>query len=197
MSKEEKIKKAKFIKGLYLYSHRETGENLVRGTVWIVSLVLGIWINQISLKNVASDPSITSNSANITSLGGAYFIYGISLLLEFVPEQKDNHNAQMVHGIFCFLLFSMMLIGLFLSIGANAVGGEHPALISGSHTLLTIISIIVFICFVISLFLVLIKAHRFFYDEESERKIEKEREEKEKQDLFYKSLEIKKEGNNT
>ena len=79
MSKTPKKPTAKMIRELNLYADRSKEENTIRGVAWIVSWLIGIVAQQVTKPQ---------------ALGGAYFIFSLSLLLEFVPERKKHPVAQ-------------------------------------------------------------------------------------------------------
>lgn len=147
-------KQAKFasktIKELYLYPYRSKEENAIRGGVWMASWIVGIVVQ-----------STTSHQA----LGGAYFIYTLSLLLEFVPESRKQPLARVVHGLFCILLFIMMLGALVISFGNSA---NKNMIYHISTEALPCAGWIVFIMMLVGMLLVFLEGHKHFYDEEAE-----------------------------
>ncbi len=153
--KGQKKLAAQTARELYPYPYRSKAENLTRCIVWIASWILGIAV-----------PFIMGQAA----LGGAYFIFAASMLVEFIPESRTRPWAKLVHGTFCLLLF-VMLIGSFVLIGLPNV----PVQADPMHQTYTIVNRILFtIGFVfftflfVGIVLVLFEVHKHFYDEKEE-----------------------------
>lgn len=156
MTDEQKKHTAKTIQELYLYPYYSKGENTLRGGAWMASWIVGIVVQQISGPQV---------------LGGAYFIFALSLLLEFVSASRAQSVTRFVHGLFCVLLFIMLLDSLFLIFGNPPA---EDAELNWFYSLLAktpfFVGWIVVAMMFISIVLVLTEAHKFFYDEEAELK---------------------------
>ena len=79
---------------LSLYPHRSKAENVIRGLIWMASWLVGI---------------VAQNSDNSKIIGGAYLIFALSLLLEFIPETRCEVIPKIIHGFFCTMLIIMLL----------------------------------------------------------------------------------------
>lgn len=153
MNEERKRLASRTVRELYLYPHRAKGENTLRGIVWMFSWIVGI---------------VVQRAATNQTLGGAYVIYAISLLLEFVPESKERPLAQFVHGLFCVLLI-IMLLGSSILIFGDGPSGEAAK--NGLYLFVANASFyigwVVFIMMFGGVVLALTEAHKLVYDEES------------------------------
>lgn len=155
MIEEQKKLVAKTVRELYLYPYRSKEENLIRSCTWMVSWIIGVAI-----------PSASSQQV----LGGAYFIFALSLLLEFVPERKKFPITRCLHGIFCFLLTVMLLDSIVLSFKSKFTDEDlKKGVIQFLIHCPTIIRWIVFCIMLLDVILVLIEVERYFYDEEKEK----------------------------
>lgn len=156
MIDERKKHTAKTIRELYLYPYYSKGENVLRGGAWMASWIIGIVVQQVSGPQV---------------LGGAYFIFALSLLLDFVSASRARSVARFIHGLFCVLLFIMLLDSLFLIFGnISTESGELSSFYSFLTRTPFCVGWIVFVMMFISIVLVLTEAHKFYYDEEAESK---------------------------
>lgn len=160
-------------KELYLYPYRSKGENVVRAMIWMASWLIGIAIQ-----------STTDHQA----LGGAYLIFASSLLLEFVPESRTRPLARCLHGIFCILL-SIMLLGALLLIFESITDSKVKSEWLYQHLIVAPIYTGWAICIMmfISLVLVLIEVHKYFYNE-TEIQQENDHIQEKVRDQFYSSL---------
>ena len=95
------------LKELCLYPHCTTTENVIRGVAWIVSWTIGILINL---------------SAESKALCGAYFVFAISLLCEFLPRNKTRLLVRVIHGVFCSLLIIIIIVSLVSAFKIDAIG---------------------------------------------------------------------------
>ncbi len=153
MSKTPKKPTAKMIRELNLYADRSKEENTIRGVAWIVSWLIGIVAQQVTKPQ---------------ALGGAYFIFSLSLLLEFVPERKKHPVAQGIYGIFNSLLVIMLLGSVLLLFESTSTDGNTASSIYSivSTTLFTV-SCLTVIWIFIGTVLALTETHKFFYAEEA------------------------------
>ena len=153
MDQEEKKKQlARTIRELYLYPFRTKEENIIRGASWIASWVVGV---------------ILQKGESMCELGGAFFIFSLSLLLEFVPESKKEFLPKIVHGTFCILTLFILFGSMCLSFG-NTNSCEYPLVISVLISLLIPFGWIITTYMGIALMLALFEAHKFEYDEEAQ-----------------------------
>lgn len=181
---EQKKSFAKIIQDIYLYPYYSKEESIIRCGVWIASWIVGIVFHQVS---------------DLRGLGGAYFIFSLSLLLEFVPVSKMNKLARSFHGLFCVLLVTMFLGSLMLIFGDVSTWGEPQ-----NWFLLFLVKATnfagwaVFLMMIIDIVLVLFETHKYFYDEEeaSKQKIENRRNAKRKQFMDNLNGPMKGENNN-
>ncbi len=154
MTLEKRKITAKKVRNLYLYPYRSKEENLARGAVWMVSWLTGI---------------IAQQNANQQATGGAYLIFALSLLLEFLPESKEYLLAKIVHGVFYILLLIMLLGSALLSFWKIT---DAQAKISLTYKLLLAplpyIGWTVFAMIAIGTILALAEVHKCFYDDEIE-----------------------------
>ena len=79
MNKKNKIRISKAVKDLYLYPNRSKGENVLRGAVWLSSWIVGIMVQ---------------TTTDYRAMGGAYIIFAVSLLLEFITEGRNSIIAR-------------------------------------------------------------------------------------------------------
>lgn len=171
MTEKKRKLTAKRVRNLYLYPYRSKGENLARGGVWMASWLIGI---------------IAQQTANQQTLGGAYLIFALSLLLEFLPESKEYLLAKIVHGIFYMLLVIMLLGSMLLSFGDTQVKKSLPYQLFVTH--LPGIGWAVFVVIAIGTILALAEVHKFFYDEEAENQHKIKTEQDSKREQFNNNL---------
>lgn len=89
----------------YLYPELTRPQNIIRGVAWSASWIISIFI-----------PRLTQSDC---SLGGAYIVFSIALLLEFISISRGSLLAQLTHGIFIALLVAMLLLSIPLSFISN------------------------------------------------------------------------------
>ncbi len=155
MTVEHKKLMSKTLRELYLYPYRSKEENTIRCAAWMASWIVGIVIQ----------PAMATKT-----LGGAYLIFAISLMLEFVPERRELGFTKFVHGIFCCLLFGMLIGAIAVSFtGDLAENAAPPWIYMVSVKVLPKIGWILFFAMLISLVLSMIEAHKIAYDEEAEK----------------------------
>lgn len=182
MNKEQKKLTMRTVKELYLYPYRSKGENVVRTIIWMASWFIGI---------------VIQSSTNHQALGGAYLIFASSLLLEFVPENRTRPLTRFLHGIFCILL-TIMLLGALLLIFEGITDNEIKSKWFYQHLIAAppCTGWAIFIMMLISLGLVLIEVHKYFYNEvELQQENEQTRETIRNQ--FYNSLNGELQGGET
>lgn len=182
MTVAQKKDTAKTIQELYLYPYRSKEENTIRGSVWMISWIIGIAFQP------ATSPKV---------LGSAYFIFALSLLLEFVPESKKCPWAKLIHGVFCILLVYMLLGALTLSFGPSP-DTETEAQIIYSLLLKAppYIGWTIFFMLLLSVVLSLLEAHKLVYDEDAELQQETENRQKSEREQFLCNLEGPSKGGN-
>lgn len=179
MTEKDKKRLAKTIRELYLYPYRSKEENILRGGAWMASWIIGI---------------VVQETINMQSLGGAYFIFAASLLLEFIPEKKNSSLATIVHGFFCTLLFIILLNALIISFGSNSKETIVPILLSGfSFCLGWIVFAIMFLCVILSV----VEVHKLFYDEKLSTQIEAEEQREIERTQFLNNVNGAPKGGNT
>lgn len=110
MEKEPRTKTV--IQEIYLYSNKL--EALVKDAIWIIS-----WIGGILILQDATDKK---------TLGGSYFIFSLSLLMEFAPQinGKKHFWSKILHTLFCgsILVIMLMAIGLLVEVKDNGTYGD-------------------------------------------------------------------------
>lgn len=154
-TEEQKKLAAQTARELYPYPYCSKAENLTRCIIWIASWILGIAI-----------PFIMGQAA----LGGAYFIFAASMLVEFIPQGRTRPWAKFVHGIFCLLLF-VMLIGSFVLIGCPNAPVQTEAMYKTytvTNRVLFVVGIAFFTFLFVGVVLVLFEVHKRFCDEKGE-----------------------------
>lgn len=172
MTIEHKKLASKTIRELYLYPYRSKGENAIRCAAWMASWIVGI---------------VLQSTLEPKALGSAYLIFATSLMLEFVPESKEVLGPKVIHGLFCLLLFAMLIGAVTLSFADTPTAVTKPHwLYSFSVKALPCIGWILCAVMTVSLALTFIEAHKLFYDE----KAEKEREAEDSRKLMREQFEI-------
>lgn len=123
-----KLKKT--IKEIHLYENKI--ESLIKVVIWIISWIGGILV--------------LLGTENKEILGSAYFIYMLSLLMEFVPkiDGKTQFWSKLLHTLLCF----MMSIVCLLSVGI-LFGVALPDL---GYTVMSVLTIIVIVYMVVDSF---------------------------------------------
>lgn len=182
MTVEHKKLMSRAIRELYLYPYRSKGENVIRCAAWMASWIVGI---------------VLQSTLEPKALGGAYLIFAISLMLEFVPENKTLLGPKIIHGLFCLLLFGMLIGAITLSFAdAPSAGTEPHWLYSFSIGALPYVGWTLLGVMAGSLALMLIEAHIFFYNEEKEKECEAEERRRLMREQFDKNLRGSSEGGN-
>ena len=180
MTVEQKKSAAKIAQNLYLYPYRSKEENAIRGAAWMASWLIGI---------------VAQQSASPQVLGGAYFIFALSLLLEFVPQSKQHFIPRLFHGIFCSLLFFMLLGAVLLSFGDTPTEGITPnwlySLFIETPPYMGWIS---FAMMLIEVVLAFTEIHKSFYDEKEEMRHSAEEKQENKRNQFMERLNGPQEG---
>lgn len=87
---------AEIIRALYLYPDRSKEENLIRVGFWFISWILGFLIQNID-----------------SSSGPTLFVFSLSIIAEFIMQEKDNFVSRIVH-LFFLLPPSTLLLGSFM-----------------------------------------------------------------------------------
>jgi len=120
VQKSTLLKKA--LNGMHLYSDKM--EYLIKLMIWVVSWIGGIHVLRGKTDGVSS----------------AYFIFSLSLLMEFAQKIKGKRDrfSIVVHTLFCFAIVAMLLLSVFLLLD-NSYN-------SGIHCIMHIISIVI-LCF--------------------------------------------------
>lgn len=101
----EKNKLKKIISEIHLYDNKM--EALIKVVIWIISWIGGIFVLlEVENKEV---------------LGSAYFIYMLSLLMEFAPQiqGKTQLGSKLPHTIFCFTMATVCLLSVCILLGAS------------------------------------------------------------------------------
>lgn len=97
------------IQEMHLYPNKI--EALIKDSIWIISWIGGILILQ--------------NTTDKRTLGGSYFIFSLSLLMEFASQinEKTYFRSKLLHTLFCgsisFIMF--MAVGLLVGVKSNSV----------------------------------------------------------------------------
>ena len=182
MSKKTKKLISETIQELYLYPYRSKGENLIRSFAWIFSWWIG----------VRGQEAVSEHA-----LGGAYFIFAVSLLLEFYSEQKTILLPRVFHGLFCALLVVVGCFAFVLVTNSPSAEQTEPAWYLGMMNTTLRIAGPTF-CSIVGINAIFIgfDLHKIFYDSEKELKREQEDDLKDAQDRFTANLEGPQEGGN-
>lgn len=174
MSENKKQLMARTVQELYLYPYCSRVENVIRGIVWMASWLIGIVAQQVTNSQV---------------LGGAYFIFSLSLLLEFVPDNRTCPISRVIHCLLCALPLIIMLLGsLLLSYRYSTEGAPSNEFYSFLVGALYYIGWIIFVRMLFGVILALLAAHTFIYDEEAQRKREIENNQEIERKRFMENL---------
>lgn len=160
MKREKKECVAEIIRELYLHPYVSKEENIVCGCVWLASWIIGIMAQQ------NEEPQ---------AIGGAFLIFSLSLMLEFVPMKKRYFIPNFVHGLFCIMLVLLLAGSIFL------IFYKRTSLVIFGRSLnvkdsMYYMGWIVFFRILISMILSLFEIHRFLYDKEKVMEFENEEE---------------------
>ncbi len=101
---EKQVHRGKsLIQEIHLYPNKI--EALIKDSIWIISWIGGILILQ--------------DVADKRALGGSYFIFSLSLLMEFVPQirGKSYFRSRFLHTLFCSSILIMMFMAVSLLVG--------------------------------------------------------------------------------
>ena len=92
----EKLKKT--VSEIHLYENKI--ESLIKVVIWIISWIGGILV--------------LLGDENKEVLGSAYFIYMLSLLMEFVPKIYDKTQfwSKFLHTLLCFIMSIVCLLSV-------------------------------------------------------------------------------------
>jgi len=103
-----KDKLKKIIKEIHLYSNKL--EMLIKIGAWGISWIGGI----LTLQNISQKET----------LGSAYFVFSLSLLIEFSPKiaSKKEFFSKLAHTIFCSVLLIIFFISVSLLLGVKLSG---------------------------------------------------------------------------
>lgn len=95
----------KVVSEIHLYSNKY--EMLIKVMIWIISWIGGI--------------VVLLGTKNNDVLASAYFIYSLSLLMEFVPkiEGKTRFWSRFLHTIFCFMMAIICVLSVTILLGAT------------------------------------------------------------------------------
>lgn len=99
----EKLKKT--VSEIHLYKNKI--ESLIKVVIWIISWIGGILV--------------LLGDENKEVLGSAYFIYMLSLLMEFVPKIYDKTQfwSKLLHTLLCFIMSIVCLLSVSILFGAS------------------------------------------------------------------------------
>lgn len=80
---------------------------LIKVMIWIISWIGGI--------------VVLVGTRNKDVLASAYFIYSLSLLMEFVPkiDGKTRFLSRLLHTIFCFMIVVICVLSVTILLGAT------------------------------------------------------------------------------
>lgn len=115
----EKLKK--IVSEIHLYENKI--ESLIKVVIWIISWIGGILV--------------LLGGENKEVLGSAYFIYMLSLLMEFVPKIYDKTQfwSKFLHTLLCFIMSIVCLLSVSILFGVS--------LPDFGYTLMSVLTIIV------------------------------------------------------
>ncbi len=89
----------KTIKDCHFYPYKK--EAIIKDIIWIIAAIGGIIV-----------PFCFDNK---TPMGAAYFLFSLSLLMEFVPKISSNSlTGRLFRGIFCALAIIMLLFSIIM-----------------------------------------------------------------------------------
>lgn len=138
-----KLKKT--IAEIHLYENKI--ESLIKVVIWIIS-----WIGGILVLLGTEDKEV---------LGSAYFIYMLSLLMEFVPKiyGKTQFWSKLLHTLLCFMMSVVCLLAVGILFGVSL-----PDL---GYTVMLILTIIVIAYMVIDTFVLWLESENSLVDVEN------------------------------
>lgn len=174
MTQNQKIIVGKTVREFYFYPYRSKEENTGRIFVWMASWIIGIAVQP---------------NTDYRALGGAYLIYSVSLLLEFIPEKRTTFFAVIFHALFCTLLI-LISLGAWIMIFGNPYTDKEP--LYKFYHFLEISPLyagwMVFAMMFAGLVLALVEVHKWFYDENAELQQEDEASREIVRESFYEHL---------
>lgn len=167
------------IQELSLYPYRSTPENILRSCVWLAAWWFG----------VRGQETVSEHA-----LGGAYFIFALSLLLEFFPEKRTLPLTRFIHGCFCLFLLITAIYAFILVTEFSPAQGTKPI-----QDYKEVVDKLCFNGVVIRRMIALnllrfLELHRLFYDKEAEQKREQEQNRQIAYDQFTANLNGPQEG---
>lgn len=183
MTKERKKKAAEIVRGFYLYPYKSREENFARGIVWIVSWFLGI---------------VLQWEAEKQALGSAYFIFALSLIMEFLQGSNPYRLVRFVQDLFRILLF-VLLANSILLIFWNLL----PKKIENLWICQFMVRCTPYVCgaicirILVGTLLALTKAHKYIYDEKLETQCKMDTKKEEERKRFQDRLRGYSEWRNT
>ena len=129
----EKIKE--ILKEIHLYSN--PFEMLVKGMIWIISWGGSVYILKDTTEQVA--------------LGSAYFIFSLSLLMEFAEKLtlKKHIISRIIHALFCFVIAAVCVGAIFIIIGITLNENKINAMYNCTKFVLVYMFIDAFLLWVI------------------------------------------------
>ncbi len=110
--KSDKINK--ILNEIHLYTNKV--ESLVKSVIWAISWIGGIMtIYDIQDKR---------------ALGSAYFIFSLSLLMEFVDKIKEKKRilSRIIHTLFCAMMVIILLISMMSLLGVSEFEYQYEAM---------------------------------------------------------------------
>lgn len=132
----------KTISEIHLYENKI--ESLIKVVIWIISWIGGILV--------------LLGAENKEVLGSAYFIYMLSLLMEFVPKiyGKTQFWSKLLHTLLCFIMSIVCLLSVGILFGV--------ALPDFGYTVMAILTIIVIAYMVIDSFVLWLEPENSLVD---------------------------------
>lgn len=88
------------IRDCHFYSEKK--ETIIKDIIWIIAAVGGIIVPFCFNKN--------------TSMGAAYFLFSLSILMEFVPKISISNSltGRVFHGLFCSLAIIKFILSIIM-----------------------------------------------------------------------------------
>ena len=132
----------KTISEIHLYENKI--ESLIKVVIWIMSWIGGILV--------------LLGAENKEVLGSAYFIYMLSLLMEFVPKiyGKTQFWSKLLHTLLCFVMSIVCLLSVGILFGV--------ALPDFGYTVMSVLTIIVIAYMVIDSFVLWLEPENSLVD---------------------------------
>lgn len=125
----EKIKK--IISEIHLYNNKI--EALIKVIIWIISWIGGIFV--------------LLDTENKEVLCSAYFIYMLSLLMEFVPKihRMKEFGSRIIHSIFCFIMAIIFLLAVGVLFGVSLPETGYDIMLNLTTVVIVYMAIDVFV----------------------------------------------------